>query len=937
MISLANTILMAGVLVVGCWAIKGYNFGDNQMNVRMGPEDGFLQARIGGLVPSSLTVCLRFYPNYNRHGDQIGLWNIRIPHDSRWPIFDLVCKARGRCSSEFHGTIVKEKEDAFPRMNMIRKWSSLCVGLDFLNNSLVAYYNGQEINRTTLEEERKESGNSMDYRFPSGYFSDPKTVEEGYVIEFGKYYYDNKPIIGQLGDINMWDRVLEKEEMMMYSGCMDIVEGRGNIINADFQFNKTGKLVTDIDIPTEKISCRKMWSYLHLVVHMSSLEGANDLCNKIELNSIGPMIEKAADYIEFSNEILELPAYRSRCWHGSRMLAYIPYVKQPGELYFQHLNNGAKLEVEAWTVWTKIKKKDEKECAAGYIGPAEPMNKSLATWDCEGNSFAWSPCFACNLIHSHTHSVVTKLTGVCDKSAFDQYYHLENDEEGFVIFYGFTGTIIRYDSHNKMWNISVSHKPEVTATSKALFESLTLGNHEWEIMDDNGCKDGVEQKVLTMSTCSTDQYTCNDGLCINLDYRCDGEPNCKDKSDELGCQLIARDNSYQKFLTPPPIGEKKKLTLKMEVDLISIGNIQEIESTVEFQFILYLTWLESRLKYLNLIANGTNRLTPTEMEWIWVPKLMFYNTDKRLETVLDDSTVISIKREGEFESLQNKRVYSGKDNPLISSRFYITQFMCIYNMAWYPFDTQRCSMVFVVDASSELFLDIAIEKLNFLGRRELTQYFVKKDTIYKSNIDGRKAIFVEIVLGRRLLSIILTIFAPTVILNLVGHTSNYFKEFFFEAVISVNVTVMLVLTTMLINVSNNLPKTAYIKMIDLWLLVSLIKPFLDIMLQTYIDYLRDDSKREINHHGKPRKVGEKDGVVKVSPVSDNVDMDKLRSIDEKTQRDALKELYSKDLGEARTAKIARMRKISSKLNPGACLVFVCVYWVVGMRQYYAEV
>ena len=67
---------------------------------------------------------------------------------------------------------------------------------------------------------------------------------------------------------------------------------------------------------------------------------------------------------------------------------------------------------------------------------------------------------------------------------------------------------------------------------------------------------------------------------------------------------------------------------------------------------------------------------------------------------------------------------------------------------------------------------------------------------------------------------------------------------------------MLVLTTMFINVSNNLPKTAYIKMIDIWLLVSLIKPFLDILLQTYIDSLRQDDKREINHHGKPRKVGQ---------------------------------------------------------------------------------
>ena len=84
--------------------------------------------------------------------------------------------------------------------------------------------------------------------------------------------------------------------------------------------------------------------------------------------------------------------------------------------------------------------------------------------------------------------------------------------------------------------------------------------------------------------------------------------------------------------------------------------------------------------------------------------------------------------------------------------------------------------------------------------------------------------------------------------------SNYFKEFFFEATISVNVTAMLVLTTMFINVSNNLPKTNYIQMIDVWLLVSLVKPFLDILLQTYIDNLRQDDKREINHHGKPRAV-----------------------------------------------------------------------------------
>ena len=47
--------------------------------------------------------------------------------------------------------------------------------------------------------------------------------------------------------------------------------------------------------------------------------------------------------------------------------------------------------------------------------------------------------------------------------------------------------------------------------------------------------------------------------------------------------------------------------------------------------------------------------------------------------------------------------------------------------------------------------------------------------------------------------------------------------------------------------STNLPPTAYIKMIDCWLIFSLLKPFVDIIVQTYIETLRenpDDEKKE---------------------------------------------------------------------------------------------
>ena len=65
-----------------------------------------------------------------------------------------------------------------------------------------------------------------------------------------------------------------------------------------------------------------------------------------------------------------------------------------------------------------------------------------------------------------------------------------------------------------------------------------------------------------------------------------------------------------------------------------------------------------------------------------------------------------------------------------------------------------------------------------------------------SFINDRLGIQVQIVLGRPLLSNILTVYLPTILLNIIGYTTNFFKAFFFEAVISVNLTVMLVLATM---------------------------------------------------------------------------------------------------------------------------------------------
>ena len=77
-----------------------------------------------------------------------------------------------------------------------------------------------------------------------------------------------------------------------------------------------------------------------------------------------------------------------------------------------------------------------------------------------------------------------------------------------------------------------------------------------------------------------------------------------------------------------------------------------------------------------------------------------------------------------------------------------------------------------------------------------------------------------------------------------------------------------------------LPSTAYIKMIDLWLLFGQLIPFIEVLLQTIMESYRErdeDGNRVINHHGRERVVSVSPPptspslMVAVSPSPTNVD------------------------------------------------------------------
>ena len=79
---------------------------------------------------------------------------------------------------------------------------------------------------------------------------------------------------------------------------------------------------------------------------------------------------------------------------------------------------------------------------------------------------------------------------------------------------------------------------------------------------------------------------------------------------------------------------------------------------------------------------------------------------------------------------------------------------------------------------------------------------------------------------------------------MITYATTFFKPFFFEAALSVNLTTMLVMTTIFISKMEGLPPTSDMKMIDIWLIPCQLVPFAQVVLLTAMEFLREEELEE---------------------------------------------------------------------------------------------
>ena len=124
--------------------------------------------------------------------------------------------------------------------------------------------------------------------------------------------------------------------------------------------------------------------------------------------------------------------------------------------------------------------------------------------------------------------------------------------------------------------------------------------------------------------------------------------------------------------------------------------------------------------------------------------------------------------------------------------------------------------------------------------------------------NGKEGIRMAIVMKRKITSEMMTTYFPSLLLTAITFATTFFKPFFFEAALSVNLTTMLVMTTIFISKMESLPPTSDIKMIDIWLILCQLVPFVEVVILTGIEYHREAEEDSwTNHHQQDQGKGKR--------------------------------------------------------------------------------
>ena len=259
--------------------------------------------------------------------------------------------------------------------------------------------------------------------------------------------------------------------------------------------------------------------------------------------------------------------------------------------------------------------------------------------------------------------------------------------------------ITRYEPALSLWKATNKEQKDFLATSNAQESSLLIGVHNWTIYNDSKlCSlDSSYTTVLKMIGCSQKEFTCNNGICVDMASRCDGKNDCADESDEAGCRSFVQSIGYDRFKVPPPMYNETKHNVSLAIDIWDIVEINEKDGFYRCTILLTRKWIEQKVTFQNLQREEKrNLINPEDRSLLWKPWTMFKNIEDRGKYAQTDAMQqwkampnknFSFKH-ADKTFLHNTYLFDGASNLISYEKSWTVEWLCDFKMQWYPFDTQ---------------------------------------------------------------------------------------------------------------------------------------------------------------------------------------------------------------------------------------------------------
>ena len=154
------------------------------------------------------------------------------------------------------------------------------------------------------------------------------------------------------------------------------------------------------------------------------------------------------------------------------------------------------------------------------------------------------------------------------------------------------------------------------------------------------------------------------------------------------------DPGYKKTITPVPDDDTDgDLCVNVSLSILDILQIDEMKETFTAKISLRREWMDRRLTYKNLKRKNSNKndLSTEEAESIWYPSVSINNVENKEKvkpTDIENHARVIPDQNFSYTYKDNRHFFKGSENKLTLTKQWTVEFVCHYELHWYPFDTQ---------------------------------------------------------------------------------------------------------------------------------------------------------------------------------------------------------------------------------------------------------